>query len=54
MNQARPTTELEVLTEEECIRLLQSNSVGRIAFTVDGQPLILPVNYAADQRAVVF
>lgn len=35
---------LEVLSEEECLGLLASNEVGRLAVVVDGQPLIFPVN----------
>jgi uncharacterized protein len=47
-------TEMEVLSEHECMRLLRSRQVGRIAFVDRGQPVIFPVNYAADERAVVF
>ncbi len=46
--------EIEVLPEDECIRLLRSHTIGRVAFTDEGQPLIFPVNYAADERSVVF
>lgn len=46
--------EIEILSEAECLDLLRSHSVGRIALTDHGQPLIFPVNYAADDRAVVF
>jgi nitroimidazol reductase NimA-like FMN-containing flavoprotein (pyridoxamine 5'-phosphate oxidase superfamily) len=49
-----PTTEIEILSEDECLELLRSHRVGRIAFDDHGQPLIFPVNYAADDRAVVF
>jgi uncharacterized protein len=49
-----PTTEIEILSEEECLELLRSHHVGRIAFDDHGQPLIFPVNYTADDRAVVF
>jgi nitroimidazol reductase NimA-like FMN-containing flavoprotein (pyridoxamine 5'-phosphate oxidase superfamily) len=48
------TAEIDVLSEEECLELLRSHHVGRIALTDHGQPLIFPVNYAADDRAVVF
>jgi nitroimidazol reductase NimA-like FMN-containing flavoprotein (pyridoxamine 5'-phosphate oxidase superfamily) len=48
-----PTTEIETLSEEDCLVLLRSRRVGRIALTDHGQPLIFPVNYAADDRAVV-
>lgn len=46
--------DIEVLSEEECQALLQSRAVGRIGLVEHGQPLIFPVNYAADDRAVVF
>jgi uncharacterized protein len=46
--------EIEHLSEEECLELLRSHRLGRVAVTVNGQPLIFPVNYAADERAVVF
>jgi uncharacterized protein len=36
---------LEELAEEECLELLRSKSVGRIAFIVDGFPFVVPVNY---------
>lgn len=49
-----PRTEIEILSEEECLELLRSRRVGRIAVVDHGQPLIFPVNYAADDRAVVF
>jgi uncharacterized protein len=49
------TATIEILSEEACLELLRSHRVGRIALTDhEGQPLIFPVNYAADDRAVVF
>jgi nitroimidazol reductase NimA-like FMN-containing flavoprotein (pyridoxamine 5'-phosphate oxidase superfamily) len=36
---------LEALSTEECLRLLRESDIGRIAFVVDGQPTVLPVNY---------
>ncbi|HEY7199164.1 MAG TPA: pyridoxamine 5'-phosphate oxidase family protein, partial [Candidatus Dormibacteraeota bacterium] len=48
------TTDIEVLSEQECLALLRSRRVGRIGLTREGQPLIFPVNYVADDRAVVF
>jgi len=44
----------EVLPEGECLRLLRTQRVGRVALADRGQPLIFPVNYAADERAIVF
>jgi nitroimidazol reductase NimA-like FMN-containing flavoprotein (pyridoxamine 5'-phosphate oxidase superfamily) len=42
------------LTEDECLQLLGSHSVGRIAVVRDGNPLIFPVNYVVDGRTVAF
>ncbi len=47
-------TEIEQLSNEECERILRSHSFGRIALADHGQPWIFPVNYAADDRAIVF
>lgn len=48
-------TEIEELSRDECLRLLQEESyVGRIGFIVDGRPMVLPVNYLAEGSSVVF
>ncbi|MGB6059458.1 MAG: pyridoxamine 5'-phosphate oxidase family protein [Microthrixaceae bacterium] len=47
-------TGLEVLGSEECFQLLRNTVVGRIGFVESGGPVILPVNFAVDGRAVVF
>jgi nitroimidazol reductase NimA-like FMN-containing flavoprotein (pyridoxamine 5'-phosphate oxidase superfamily) len=51
-----PTQEmvLEELTLTECLTLLSSHEVGRLAVVADGQPVILPVNYRTDEGTVVF
>jgi len=36
---------LEPLSQEQCLRFLRNTSVGRIAMIVDGDPIVLPVNY---------
>jgi nitroimidazol reductase NimA-like FMN-containing flavoprotein (pyridoxamine 5'-phosphate oxidase superfamily) len=36
---------LEELSDEECLELLRSKAVGRIAFNVDDSPFVVPVNY---------
>jgi uncharacterized protein len=47
--------DIEKLSKEECLQLLQRESyVGRVAFIADGRPMILPVNYLADDKTVVF
>lgn len=45
---------LQVLSEDECLFLLRSRDLGRIAFDVRGHPDILPVNYAMEGKIVVF
>jgi nitroimidazol reductase NimA-like FMN-containing flavoprotein (pyridoxamine 5'-phosphate oxidase superfamily) len=47
------TSELEVLTLEACLDLLNTRRVGRLAVVVDGRPTIVPVNYAMDGETVV-
>src|SRR4051794_3784136 len=45
----------EELTDEECLTLLGGTPVGRIAVTrVDAAPLVVPVNFVLDGRAIVF
>lgn len=46
--------ELEVLTEDQCRELLATRNIGRVAFSLDEQPEIFPVNYATDGSVVVF
>jgi nitroimidazol reductase NimA-like FMN-containing flavoprotein (pyridoxamine 5'-phosphate oxidase superfamily) len=45
---------MESLGRTECLNLLATAQVGRVALVVDGHPEILPVNYAldGDTRAV--
>lgn len=46
---------LEDLTPEDCLALLAQHRVGRLAVAVPGSsPLVVPVNYVMDNRAVVF
>jgi nitroimidazol reductase NimA-like FMN-containing flavoprotein (pyridoxamine 5'-phosphate oxidase superfamily) len=44
---------LEVLTEQECFRLLAGVPVGRIVFTDRALPAVQPVNFAVDDRTVI-
>lgn len=51
-----PTTSepsLPSLSRDECLELLRKGSVGRLAVVIDGQPHILPLNYAADEKGVI-
>lgn len=45
---------LEVLTYQECMRLLDSEPVGRFAFIEAGEPIVLPVNHRVSGRSIVF
>lgn len=46
---------IEQISKQDCLELLQTKSkVGRVAFIVDGRPMVLPVNYRADDESVVF
>ena len=44
---------LSVLSEEECYRLLRSQTVGRLGVIADGYPLIFPVNYVMNRSSVL-
>lgn len=50
-----PTSEMVVLSREECLRLLAAHSFGRLAVAMD-TPVIRPVNYLFDEpsQSVVF
>jgi len=51
----RSQTRVEVLDRVEAMQLLTYKSyVGRVAFVVDGQPIVLPVNYLAEEGSIVF
>lgn len=46
---------IEELGRDECLQLLRYGShLGRIGFIADGRPMILPVNYLAEDGSVVF
>lgn len=45
---------VEELPESTCLQLLASVAVGRIAINAEPSPLVVPVNYAARDRTVVF
>nr|WP_170223456.1 pyridoxamine 5'-phosphate oxidase family protein [Nonomuraea turkmeniaca] len=49
---ANPT--LEILGEEECLRLIAPGGIGRVAFNGSHGPTVLPVNYKMHEGAIVF
>ena len=55
MSEPEASEKLVALAEAECVRLLRSHDLGRIAL-VDPKvhPLIFPVNYVFDEGVVVF
>jgi nitroimidazol reductase NimA-like FMN-containing flavoprotein (pyridoxamine 5'-phosphate oxidase superfamily) len=46
--------ELEILDEDECLRLLASAVIGRVATTFGALPVVLPVNFAIVDGGIVF
>ena len=48
------TTTLEVLTYDECLALLGSGGVGRLAWAEPDRVVVVPVNFAWDGDAIVF
>lgn len=46
-------TGLQVLSQDECWRLIGGSSVGRLAISIANQPDIFPVNYAVDGESIV-
>jgi nitroimidazol reductase NimA-like FMN-containing flavoprotein (pyridoxamine 5'-phosphate oxidase superfamily) len=48
-------TVLEVLGRDECLALLQTADIGRVAWSApSGHPVVLPVNFVVDGEQVVF
>ena len=45
---------LSVLTEDDCLALLRSGELARIAFAFEGKLEIFPINYCMDGRIMVF
>ncbi len=45
---------LEILRDEECLRLLDAAPIGRLGFVDQGSPVILPVNFAVEGRSIAF
>jgi nitroimidazol reductase NimA-like FMN-containing flavoprotein (pyridoxamine 5'-phosphate oxidase superfamily) len=51
---AMTSRNLEVLTQDECIRLLHTQFLGRVAVRFGEAPSVLPVNYAMLDDDIVF
>ena len=48
-----PRDDPSVLTQGECYELLRRATVGRIAYVIDGWPVVVPVNYLVDGDDIV-
>ena len=51
---AKDHSGLEIVPFTECLRLLASVPVGRVAFHADGEVVVLPVNHLVDGQDIVF
>jgi nitroimidazol reductase NimA-like FMN-containing flavoprotein (pyridoxamine 5'-phosphate oxidase superfamily) len=49
-----PRSGIDVLDRDQCLALLQTDVIGRLAVVAGGTPAVFPVNYAMDGDAVVF
>ena len=49
-----PTSRLEILEEDECLRLLAREPVGRLALSSGALPVVLPVNFILVDRTIIF
>jgi nitroimidazol reductase NimA-like FMN-containing flavoprotein (pyridoxamine 5'-phosphate oxidase superfamily) len=49
-----PHPQLQVIDRDECLRLLATDEIGRLAFVAGTTPIVVPVNYALDGETVVF
>ncbi len=45
---------MQTLSKQECLGLLASVPIGRVALTLSALPVIFPVNYTLDGDSVVF
>ncbi len=45
---------IQVLSKQDCLDLLKTNPIGRVALTLNALPVIFPVNYALVGGSVVF
>lgn len=46
--------DMDVLGESECLDLLRSVAVGRLAIAIQNVPDIFPINFVMDGRSIVF
>jgi uncharacterized protein len=48
------STSVQAMGEAACWAHLRSQDLGRLGVTLDGQPLVFPVNYAVNKQEIVF
>lgn len=53
-SQLRATPQIEGLSRDECMSLLETVFVGRVGVSVGAIPAVLPVNYVMDGDTIVF
>jgi nitroimidazol reductase NimA-like FMN-containing flavoprotein (pyridoxamine 5'-phosphate oxidase superfamily) len=53
MSATSDNVSFEVVTHDDCIQLLTTEEIGRLAWIADGVPHIVPLNYAWDGEAIV-
>ncbi|MEW5808793.1 MAG: pyridoxamine 5'-phosphate oxidase family protein [Actinomycetota bacterium] len=51
---SQDTAPVSVLPESDCWKNLSSVSLGRLVTSVDGNPAIFPVNFAVQNRSILF
>lgn len=51
---AQSSTPVEILDEHDCLELLRSAEVGRLAVAIMNVPDIFPVNFIVDHGSIVF
>ncbi|HZU71407.1 MAG TPA: pyridoxamine 5'-phosphate oxidase family protein [Acidimicrobiales bacterium] len=54
MNEPLIDNGLEVLSEDECLRLLGGAALGRVAVTIGALPAVFPVNYSVAEGTILF
>src|SRR3954464_8204226 len=45
---------MEILTDSQCVELLEISRLGRVALTHKALPIILPVTFGCDDRHLIF
>jgi nitroimidazol reductase NimA-like FMN-containing flavoprotein (pyridoxamine 5'-phosphate oxidase superfamily) len=54
MSAATAPPRLELLDDDECLRLLENEPIGRLALSMNALPVVLPVNFVVVDHTIVF